>query len=99
MLPYIAKGFRLFPASRVPQHSKRAKGCQIRAKRGENELFFGVLWCFLGVLGDHKGQNTNIFLKTREENGLKCGRLACLLACPLEAGGRTNLAILLTLAR
>ena len=39
--------------------------------------------CFLGKIGDHKGQNTNIFLKSREENGLKCGRLACLLACPL----------------
>ena len=31
-------------------------------------------------------QNTNIFLKSRGENGLKSGRLACLLACPLCAG-------------
>ena len=50
--------------------------------------------CFLGKIGDHKGQNTNIFLKSREENGLKCGRLACLLACPLvqafEGSGPTE---------
>ena len=28
-------------------------------------------------------QNANIFLKSRGENGLRSGRLACLLACPL----------------
>ena len=44
--------------------------------------------CFLGIFGDQRGQNTNIFLKVRGENGLKSGRLACLLACPLVAGGQ-----------
>ena len=31
--------------------------------------------CFLGIFGDQRGQNTNIFLKVRGENGLKSGRL------------------------
>ena len=48
-----------------------------RAKQGKNEFLFGVLWCFLGVLGDNNGQNLNIFLKARKENGLKSGQL-CL---------------------
>ena len=33
--------------------------------------------CFLGIFGDQRGQNLNIFLKSREENGQKSGRLAC----------------------
>ena len=27
------------------------------AKQGKSEFFFGVLWCFLGIFGDQKGQN------------------------------------------
>ena len=46
-----------------------------RAKRGKNEFLFGVLWCFLGKIGDKKGQNLNIFLKVRKENGWRGGRL------------------------
>ena len=51
---------------------------QIFGKKGQKLYFICSLWCFLGIFGDRKGQNTNIFLKSREENGLKCGRLACL---------------------
>ena len=60
----------------------------IRAKRGKNEFLFDVLLCFLGIFGDQSGQNPNIFLKARKENRCGGGRLACLLACPLVAGGR-----------
>ena len=42
-----------------------------------------MAWCFLGKLGDKKGQNLNIFLEVRKENRCGGGRLACLLACPL----------------
>ena len=31
------------------------------AKQGKSEFFFGVLWCFLGIFGDKKGRNLNIF--------------------------------------
>ena len=55
----------------------------IRAKQGKNEFLFGVLWCFLGVFGDKKGRNTNIFLKVREGKRAEMWSLACLLACPL----------------
>ena len=55
----------------------------IRAKQGKNEFLFDVLWCFLGIFGDNKRQNLNIFLKSRKENRCGGGRLACLLACPL----------------
>ena len=60
----------------------------IRAKRIENKFLFGVFWCFLGILGDNKGQNLNIFLKVREGERLERWSVACLLACPLVAGGR-----------
>ena len=55
----------------------------IRAKRGKNEFFFGVLWCFLGILGDNKGQNLNIFLKVKEGKQLGRWSAACLSSCPL----------------
>ena len=48
-----------------------------RAKRGKNEFFFGVLWCFLGIFGDKEGQKPNIFLKVREGERLEIWSLAC----------------------
>ena len=41
----------------------RGKTHQRQGKRGKSYIFFGVPWCFLGNLGDKKGQNPNIFLK------------------------------------
>ena len=58
----------------------------IRAKRGKNEFLFGGRWCFLGKIGDNRGRNLNIFLKSRKEGGLLRWSVACLLACPLVAG-------------
>ena len=46
-----------------------------RAKQGKNEFLFGGRWCFLGILGDKKVQNLNIFLKCGKKNGWRCGRL------------------------
>lgn len=37
-----------------------------------------MLWCFLGILGDNKGQNTNIFLKV----GAGLGLVVCLFGVP-----------------
>lgn len=34
---------------------------QIFSKKGKNKLFFGGAWCFLGILGDQKGQNLIYF--------------------------------------
>ena len=42
--------------------------------------------CFLGIFGDQRGRNLNIFLKSRKENGVLRWSAACLLACPLVAG-------------
>ena len=71
--------------------SHNAKLHIILIKQTFFQKIFGMLWCFLGNLGDRKGQNANIFLKVRSANGSKYGRLpallACLLACPLGAGG------------
>ena len=60
----------------------------IRAKRGKNEFLFGGRWCFLGKIGDNRGRNLNIFLKSRKEGGVLRWSLAGSLACPLVAGGR-----------
>ena len=60
-----------------------AKRHRIRAKRGQNQIFICLFLSHLGKIGDSKRQNTNIFLKARKENRCGCGRLACLLACPL----------------
>ena len=54
-----------------------------RAKRGKNKFLFGGRWCFLGIFGDNKGRNLNIFLKSRKEGGVLRWSAACLLACPL----------------
>ena len=55
----------------------------IRAKQGKNKFLFDVLLCFLGIFGDNKGRNLNIFLKSRREGGVLRWSAACLLACPL----------------
>ena len=55
----------------------------IGAKQGKNKFFFGVLWCFLGILGDRKGQNLNIFLKVMEGKRLELWSAGCLSSCPL----------------
>ena len=56
-----------------------------RAKSGKNEFLFGVLWCFFGIFGDNKGQNTNIFLKVGAGGAGCAGSLACLLVQAFEA--------------
>ena len=61
--PYINQHSLTQGTSRVLQHSAKSKVHQNRAKRGKNEFFFGVLWCFLGIFGDRNSQNTKIFLK------------------------------------
>ena len=60
---YISSRLSFAPASGLLRHSTRSKGHRIRAKSGKSEFFFGVPWCFLGKIGDQKGQNLNIFLK------------------------------------
>ena len=67
----------LTPASLgVLHHSIRSKRHRNRAKRGKNEFLFGMLWCFLGIFGDNKGQKLNIFLKVGKVNGWRCCRLS-----------------------
>ena len=67
MLPYIA-GFPFSSgcSSAAPFLIHRGKFSDNRgkfsAKTGKNKLFFGVLWCFLGNLGDLKGQKQRIVL-------------------------------------
>ena len=66
----------LHPAAPSPFPSSIVANFQSnRAKQGKNEFLFGGRWCFLGVLGDNKVQNTNIFLKVRKENRCGGGRL------------------------
>ena len=54
-----------------------------------------MLWCFLGNLGERKGQNPNIFLK----RWCKWCGLRQLFGVSTGAAGRGTLAILLTLAK
>ena len=70
--PY-STGLSLLPAFQSPAASHRGK---FSAKQGKNEFLFGVSWCFLGIFGDKKVQNLNIFLKVRKENRCGGGRLA-----------------------
>ena len=60
----------------------------IRAKRGKNEFLFGGRWCFLGKIGDKKGRNLNIFLKSRKENRCGGGRLPAFWRAHWSRGGR-----------
>ena len=74
--PHIAK--LLFPSSsilllRVPFllascQIFRQSG-QIFGKKGQNLIFICLPWCFLGKIGDRKGQNINIFLKVGAGGG------------------------------
>ena len=43
----------------------------IGAKKGQKLDFICLLWCFVGNLGDKKGQNPNIFLKCRGKEGAR----------------------------
>ena len=48
------------------------------------------LWCFLGIFGDRNRQKPNIFLKTRKENGWRCGRLAAFIVPTGPEVGRAS---------
>ena len=75
MLPFIiARGF--LPSCLHPLQSSifRQSG-QIFSKKGQKLDFICSLWCFLGKIGDRKGRNTNIFLKSRKGNRCGGGRL------------------------
>ena len=67
-------------------------------KSGKNYILFGVLWCFLGKIGDRKGQKQRYILLLGVA-GASVVALSLGRWCPLGAGGRGTLAILLTLAR
>ena len=84
---HIAKGLPSCLPSSSLSSSIDANFQTIRAKTGKNEFLFGAVWCFLGILGDKKVQNLNIFLKCGEGERLERWSAACLLACPLGAGG------------
>ena len=79
---YISSRLSFASASGVLHHSTRSKGHRFRSKRGKSEFFFGMLWCFLGIFGDRKGRNTNIFLKSG--SGVSC-RVLLWWWCPLVA--------------
>lgn len=59
------------------RHTTRTKRHRIRSKSGKSEFFFGVLLSHLGKIGDRKGRNVNIFLKSGCKVGAGCGS-ACL---------------------
>ena len=58
-----------------------------------------LLWCFLGKIGDNKGRNLNIFLKSRKEGRVSRWSAGCPLACPLVAGGRVHWVQVVRLSR
>ena len=66
--------------------SNRSKFSDKQGKKGQKLDFICLAWCFLGKIGDKKGQNTNIFLKSREEGGV-LRWLACL-PFGVSTGGR-----------
>ena len=51
-------------------------------KQAKNEFFFGVPWCFLGILGYRKGRKANIYL----ERGCRWCRLSRLFGDSGPAG-------------
>ena len=82
-LPSLPSG--CLPESCLPESSSLPPSWQIfkqsgqnRAKQGKNKFLFGGRWCFLGKIGDKKGRNLNIFLKSGCKVGAGCGS-ACLL--------------------
>ena len=85
---YIAKGASFLPAFILSGRQFSAYRGKFSAKTGKSYILFGGRWCFLGILGDNKGRNPNIFLNIRKEGGVLRWSAAGLLACPLVAGGR-----------
>ena len=81
------------------RHSKRTKGHQNRAKQGKSKHLFGALWCFLGIFGDRKRQNTKIFLKCGCKVGAGGGSACLPSGVSAGVSGQALGAILLTLAR
>lgn len=63
---------------------------QIFGKKWQKLTFICLAWCFLGKIGDNKGQKSNIFWKVDTMRVLGGALLVCLLACPLVAGGRLS---------
>ena len=90
---YIANGAQFHPAFRVPfllpsWQIFRQSG-QIFGKKGQKLDFICLALCFLGIFGDKKGQNLNIFLKCGCKVGAGCGSACLPFVGPLVAGGRT----------
>ena len=75
-LSAYSKGASVLPAFILSGCQFSVHRGKFSAKQGKSEFFFGVLWCFLGIFGDNKVQNLNIFLKCRKENRQRCGRLS-----------------------
>ena len=68
------------------EHSEQAQRVQNRLKRGKSKTFFGVRWCFLGVLRYSKRAKLNIFLNLGLERWANCGlswlcSLVCICLC------------------
>ena len=60
-LSAYSKGASVLPAFILSGRQFSAYRGKFSAKQGKSEFFFGVLWCFLGIFGDQKGQKWNIF--------------------------------------
>ena len=68
-------------SSNIPESLPCLSSGQKPRKQGETGQklkYICLLLCFLGIFGDQRGQNLNIFLKIRKEYGRRGGRLACL---------------------
>ena len=65
----------VFPFPAYQQGKKHQK----QGKTGQKLRYICLLLCFLGILGDKKVQNLNIFLKVREGEQLERWSAACLL--------------------
>ena len=85
-LSAYSKGASVLPAFILSDRQFSVHRGKFSAKSGKSEFFFGVLWCFLGIFGDKKCQNLNIFLKYG--SGVSCRVLLWwwLLSCPLVQG-------------
>lgn len=72
----------LYPGANIhhPPSYPRASSGRTPQKRGKSYIFFGVLWCFLGILGDRKRQKAKIYLEGSAVcEGKWCA--ACLPGC------------------
>ena len=86
---YIANGALFHPAAPSPFPARIVANFQtIRAKRGKNKLFFGGGWCFLGNLGDKKGQKLRYILISWLLGCCFHPLLWWRWSCPLGAGGQ-----------